>query len=364
VSIVAENGLLEVPRGLDKVVVDTTSIAATDKDGWLIYRGYKATELAAKLHFEKAAYLVVYGSIPNDAKLKRFSSFLESNSSIDGATDEVIGLLPMDAKVIDGVRSVVSMLPLRQKKPDMQMLEMAAKMPRIISNCYRAKRSMKPLGCIEGNYAERFYYLLTGKEDVESARYFERLLILYMEHEFNASTFALRVTASTLADPQAAFTTALATIKGPLHGGANAEILNYMLKMKRKSEAVELVDRKLGNKEKIMGFGHRIYKTMDPRAQFIKGQLRTLSKSRKMGKLLEMAEAVEKEMWVKKGLPANLDFYAAIYMYLLGIDEAFYTPIFAAARSFGWAAHYMEQVANNKLIRPDSRYTGRTGLKL
>jgi len=359
-----EEGAIEVAKGLDKVIIDKTGIASTDNEGNLVYRGYQAVDLAENASFEQTAYLIVYGRMPSKGELKDFSSFLVSHSGLDGNTEKIISMLPKNTSIIDLLRSIVSLMPLKETSNDRILLEIAAKMPRISSDGYRLLRGMPVLKDIDGSYAERFYYLLTGSTDKLSAKYFERMLILYMEHEFNASTFTLRVTASTLADPRASVTAALAAIKGPLHGGANAEILNYMLKMKSKDEAVSFVEGKLARHEKIMGFGHRIYKKLDPRAQYVKGQLRGLAKLRKMDKLYEFSTAMEKTIWDKKQIPANLDFYAAIYMHLLGIDEAFYTPIFASSRSFGWAAHYIEQVSDNKLIRPDSRYVGPTGLRV
>jgi citrate synthase len=359
-----EEGVIEVPKGLDKVIIDKTSIASTDSEGHLIYRGYKAVDLAEKASFEQTAYLVVYGHLPSSSDLGEFSEFLARNSGLDDNTEKIIQLLPKDTLIIDLLRSIVSLMPIKETANDKILLDIAAKMPRISSDGYRLLRGMDVLKDIRGSYAERFYYLLTGRDDKIMAKYFEKILILYMEHEFNASTFALRVTASTLSDPRASVTSALAAIKGPLHGGANAEILNYILAMKSPEDGINFVDEKLAKKEKIMGFGHRIYKKMDPRAQFIKGPLKELAKLKNADMLYDISTAMEKRIWDDKKIPANLDFYAAIYMYLLGIDQAFYTPIFSAARSFGWAAHYIEQISDNKLIRPDSKYVGPVGLNV
>ncbi|MDE1860810.1 MAG: citrate/2-methylcitrate synthase [Candidatus Micrarchaeota archaeon] len=359
-----EQGAIEVPKGLDKVIVDRTGIASTDSDGNLVYRGYRAVDLAEKRSFEQTAYLVMYGHLPDSSEIEDFSRFLMINYGIDDSTERIMQLMPKDTKLIDLLRSVVSLVPLKEKKDDKILIEIGAKMPRISSDGYRILKGMPILKDVQGSYAERFYYLLTGNYDSVGARYFEKILILYMEHEFNASTFTLRVAASTLTDPRAAVTAALAALKGPLHGGANAEILNYMLKMKSTDEAVKFVEDKLAKKEKIMGFGHRIYKKLDPRAQFAKEQLKSLAKLKDAEQLYDYAAAIEKAMWDKKQIPANLDFYAATCFYLLGIEESFYTPIFAASRLFGWGAHYIEQVSDNKLIRPDSKYVGPVGLEL
>jgi citrate synthase len=354
-----------VPKGLDGVIVDDSAICTADSEtGQLIYRGYSATELAEKATFEQAAYLIVYGRMPSAEELSGFSAFLKANANISDNTKKIMALMPKDTELIDLMRSVVSLEPNNGTKTDSILLEIAAKMPRIAGDGSRILKGAETLGEIEGGYAERFYYLLTGKKDSTSAKYLERLLILYMEHELNASTFALRVTASTLADPRAAMTTALATIKGPLHGGANDQILNYMVKMGTKGDAVKFVDDKLARREKIMGFGHRIYKKVDPRAQFMKGELKSLSRMKHAEKIYEMAVTIEETVWDRKKLPANLDFYAALCMYMLGIEHTFYTPIFASSRAFGWSAHYMEQITNNKLIRPDSKYVGYRGLRL
>lgn len=354
----------EVKKGLAGVIVDDTAIASTDSSGTLIYRGYVAEELAERSTFEEVAYLVVYGHLPNKKERLKFSNLLSRNSRVAPNIDKIMGLLPRNAPAIDVLRSIVSMMPLNENEDDGKLLEIAAKMPRIMSDWHRLSKGSLPLRSTDGTYAERFYYLLTGSKNKSDARLLEELLILYMEHEFNASTFTLRVAASTLTDPQAAMTAALAAIKGPLHGGANAEILDYLLQMKSTSEARRYVDAKLRKKEKIMGFGHRIYKNKDPRAQYLKERLRVFAAAKGAEKLYDIATAIEDEMWKMKNIPANMDFYAAICLYLMGIDSSFNTPIFAASRSFGWTAHYLEQVSNNKLIRPSSRYIGPVGMHL
>ena len=351
---------IRVAKGLERVIVDDTAISSTDSKGNLVYRGYNATELAEKKSFEEVAYLIAYGKLPKKVELHEFSSQLIGLSRLDNSTIKLLKSMNGNVPKLDMLRTVISGMSL-EGNDEHKALQMAARMPTLIA--YNGK-AIKPMKSKDANYAERFYHAITGIEDKNLAKYFEKLLILYTEHEFNASTFALMVTASTLAGPQAAFTSALATLKGPLHGGANSEVLKYLLKFKSKEDAIKFVDAKLKAKEKIMGFGHRVYKIKDPRAQFVKLQLRTLSKEKGMYALVEYAEAIEEEMWNLKRIPANVDFYAAIYMYLLGIDEKFYLPIFAAARSFGWIAHYTEQVSSNKLIRPDSNYIGPKGLKL
>lgn len=351
---------IEVPKGLMNVIVDETAIATTDSTGNLLYRGYKVVDLVKKLGFEDVAYLVAFGKVPTKEEKEKFFSRVKENSLIDSSVEDIMRILK-EKDIMRNIRSIISLYPYSSEKSDDLLVEIAAKIPKIISDSYRIFHKLPLIDDADGGYAERLYYLLTGNKDAEKSKYLERLLIMYMEHEFNASTFALRVTASTLADPIAAVTSALATLKGPLHGGANAEILDFFLGFKDVDDALQYIDEKIANKEKVMGFGHRIYKDMDPRAQFIKQQLKQMAGD---SKLFKIASAIEDRMWEKKKIPANLDFYAAIYMHLLGIEQDFYTPIFAASRVFGWIAHYKEQLQNNKIIRPSSKYVGPTNLTL
>ena len=351
---------ITVPKGLVNVIVDKTAIATTDSTGNLLYRGYRVVDLVEKKSFEDAAYLIVYGKLPVQSEREEFIKKLRSNFGVDEKAREVISILK-EKDLMRSLRSIVSFYPYKHKDGDDLMIEMAAKFPEFISLSYRLSHGMEPLKPIDGTYAERFYHLITGKEDPLKAKYLGILMALYMEHEFNASTFALRVTASTLADPISSFTTALATLKGPLHGGANAEILDFFKNFRDTAEAVKYVDEQVAKGEKVMGFGHRIYKRLDPRAQFVKAKLKEIAPD---SKVLQIAEAVENRMWEKKNVPANLDFYAAIYMDILGIPQDFYTPLFAASRVFGWVAHYKEQLADNRLIRPSSKYVGPIDLKL
>ncbi|MCL4331995.1 MAG: citrate/2-methylcitrate synthase [Candidatus Thermoplasmatota archaeon] len=349
-----------VPKGLQGVAVDVTSIATTDSEGNLLYRGYKTVELANRKSFEEVAHLVLNGKLPDGEELSEFKKFLRDSSHID---QDLIGIMKLarETNVMDGLRSGVSIGKYKNTLPGLLLPEIAAKFPQIVSSTSRINEGKEPLKNIDGSYAENLFYLLTGKEDRTKARFLEKLLILYMEHEFNASTFALRVAASTLADPVSAVVAALSTLKGPLHGGANSEVLTYLLNFKSEEEALKYVDEKLEKKEKIMGFGHRIYKAKDPRAQFVKNELNTLMGNKDA---FRYAVAIEERVWEEKHLPANLDFYAALYLNELGIDEKFYLPIFGCARVFGWGAHYKEQVADNKIIRPSSVYVGPKGLEL
>lgn len=347
----------EVPKGLSGVIVDETAICTTDSTGNLLYRGYKAVDLAERADAADVAYLLINDRLPGKDEQDDFHRKLMKFAGIDSRVSEVIRIMK-EKDIMRGLRSLTSLYPYSSDDRQDLMLEMAARFPRFISDTFRTAKGEEPLPDVDAPYAERVYYLFTGKRDSEKARLLNKLMVLYMEHEFNASTYAMRVTASTEADPVSAFVSALATIKGPLHGGANAEILDFFLGFRNEQEARDYVNRKIAAKEKIMGFGHRVYKERDPRAQFVKEQLRKMDQDAHM---FRIAVAIEEEMWEKKKIPANLDFFAAIYMHMLGLDQDLYTALFAASRVFGWIAHFNEQMEHNKLIRPSSKYVGKTG---
>ncbi len=345
---------VEVPRGLTGVIVDSTAIATTDKTGNLVYRGYRAVDLADKYSLGEIAYLVVNGELPSQTEYREFDQKYRSMSHPEERARKVAETL-REKNLMTSLRTLVSAHDPDSSDLYTQLLDLIAKMPWYASDSYRIYRNLPYLEDLDLPLSEKMCYLLTGSQDREKAKFLEKILIMYMEHEFNASTFALRVAASTETDPVSAFDAALATLKGPLHGGANGEVLTYLLKFKDEEEGIEFVDNKLARKELVMGFGHRVYKTKDPRAQFIKESLRKMIGDTQR---FQIAEAIENHMWENKNLPANLDFYGAFYLHELGIDEALYTALFACSRAFGWMAHYLEQIANNKLIRPLARYTG------
>lgn len=351
---------LVVPKGLEGVIVDRTEISTTDQSGSLLYRGYRVVDLVEKLDFESVALLVLMGKIPDPEARSRFSDLLKANSVIEGKVREIIRVL-REPNIMNNLRSIVSLYPYKNRKNLDLLIEIASKFPSIIFYSDVAIRGWRDIEETGGTYAERLYRILTGRDDRENSKFFEKLLIMYMEHEFNSSTFALRVTASTLADPVCGITSALSALKGPLHGGANSEVLDYLLKFKSEDEAIRFIENKLSRKEKIMGFGHRVYKVKDPRAQYIKSQLKKLHG---YNSVMKYAESIESYMWQERHIPVNLDFYGALYMNALGIEERFFLPVFASARVFGWSAHYIEQVSSNKIIRPQAQYVGPVGLKL
>jgi citrate synthase len=359
---------MKVPKGLDGVSVTETTIAKIDVDGALIYRGYDINDLARNASFEETAYLILRGELPTKKDLDAFKSSLSSKMKVDPRLNGVIRDLPKNSHPMDVLRTAVSALGSidREKNTAEQQLSIAAKMPGLVANAprvLRGERMVEPRKDLP--YAANLLYMIDGKEHPSlDAWIFERELIFYMEHDLNASSFTVRVVASTLADPYAAVTAGVAALKGPLHGGANEAAMQTLSTLKDAPAARQYVENAFAEGRKVIGFGHRIYKNFDPRAKLSKRYLKQLLDSKGLGdSLFAICDAMEKEMWERKKLPANLDFYAGPIFYTLGIPIPLYTPIFAASRVFGWIAHYNEQVEENKLIRPDATYLGQKGLK-
>ena len=357
-----------VPSGLDGVVVAETTIGKSDADGSLIYRGYSIQDLFDNASLEEVAYLVLKGRLPNRGDLDGFDSGLRSSSVVPEKVYDVVRALPGDAHPMDTLRTAVSALGAMSKgaSTEEREISLAAKMPALVGNCYRISNGLPVLQPRRDHgYAANMLYMITGKEPTKfEAWAFERELILYVEHDLNASSFTVRVVASTMADIHAAATAGCAALKGPLHGGANEAAMELMLAVGKPENARTYVNNALAKKQLIMGFGHRVYKTVDPRAQLSKKLLRRLLDEKKADDgIYRLAVEIEAVMWESKKLPANLDFYAAPIFYTLGIPIPVYTPIFAGARIFGWTAHYNEQLKENRLIRPDAIYTGPKDLK-
>lgn len=358
---------LKVPKGLAGVSVTDTKISKSEGDGNLLYRGYPISELAAKAGFEETAFLVLNGSFPRKEELEKFTRGLRDKARVEDKVFGIMRELGKTAHPIDVLRTAVSSLGSidRQEKVADKQMSLESKMSALAANCYRVprgERAAEPDTKLK--FSDSILRMLTKKESSDYERWvFERVLIFYMEHDMNASTFTVRVVASTLADPYAAATAGLAALKGPLHGGANEEAMKMLLEVGEPSKAAGFVDGALTEGKKVIGFGHRVYKDFDPRARLCKKYLREiLAKRGEDDKLYRLCDAIESEMWERKRIPPNLDYYAAPIFYLLGIEVPLYTPIFAASRTFGWMAHYNEQVEDNKLIRPDATYVGPSDL--
>ena len=361
-------GPLKVPRGMAGVSVTDTKISKSAADGSLVYRGYPISELAANASFEETAYLVVNGRLPMKAELAAFSKGLGGRSRVDRRVFGIMKGLGRKAHPIDVIRTAVSALGSLDGEKSMagEEASIEAKMSVLAANSRRLPLGMRPRMPKNGvGFSDNLLQMLTDRKASDFDRWvFERVLIFYMEHDMNASSFTVRVVASTLADPYAAASAGLASLKGPLHGGANEAAMEMLLEVKDPAKAGEFVDETFRQGRKLMGFGHRVYKAFDPRARLCKEYLKQMTERRREGAwLYELCDAVEREMWERKRIPPNLDYYAAPIFYLLGIEVPLYTPIFAASRVFGWMAHYNEQVEENKLIRPDSTYVGPSGLR-
>ncbi len=358
----------KVAKGLAGVSVTDTKIGKSDSDGSLVYRGYPIQELVENATFEETAFLVTRGSLPKTSELKEFSETLRTEAKVPPKVFSILSELGAGAHPIDALRTANSALGSVDGRATLreQQASIEAKMSVLAANCRRVPRGESPKASPEGGtFAKRLLTMLTDREPSEYELWvFERTLILYMEHDLNASSFTVRVVASTLADPYAAVTAGLASLKGPLHGGANEAAMEMLLEVKDPAKVTGYLDAAFRDGKKVTGFGHRVYKKFDPRAVLLKGYLREVLRRRGSDDTLyALCDAMETEMKQRKNLPANLDFYAAPIFYTLGIEIPLYTPIFAASRVFGWMAHYDEQVAENKLIRPDATYVGPSDLK-
>lgn len=356
---------IRVPKGLYGVAVTETSIAKSDVDGSLTYRGYSISDLFERSNFEECAFLILNGRLPTKNELNDFAVEMRSKTKIPDSIFSLIRDLGREAHPMDVLRTAVSGLGSVEGRlsKNEQKFSIIAKMPVLVANGYRISRGMTKMEPDNDlNSAANLLCMLTGKRPTDfEAWAFERELILYMEHDLNASAFAVRVIASTLADVYSACTGGIAALKGSLHGGANEAAMEMLLKIGNPEEAASQIQEMLSRGEKIMGFGHRVYKKVDPRAQASKQLLkRLLEEKKKPSTMYDLCDAVERKMWEQKKLPANLDFYAAPIFYELGIPIEVYTPIFAASRIVGWVSHYDEQLSDNKLFRPDAIYVGAT----
>jgi citrate synthase len=359
---------VKVAKGLAGVSITDTRIGKSDSSGSLIYRGYPIRELAENASFEEVAYLITQGNLPRQNDLDEFRASLTAQLTVPRKVFALMGELGPESHPIDALRTAVSSLgsieglaagPVQQRSIEAKMSVLAANSHRVP----RGEPPTTPRGDL--GFAANLLWMLTRKEPAPFDTWvFERALILYMEHDLNASSFTVRVVASTLADPYAAVTAGLASLKGPLHGGANEEAMEMLLKVGDAKNASPFIDRELKEGRKIAGFGHRIYRKFDPRALILKEFLKEMLSHRgEDDGLYRLCDTMEREMKERKNLAPNLDFYAAPVFYLLGIGVPLYTPIFAASRVFGWMAHYNEQIAENKLIRPDATHVGPTDLK-
>lgn len=353
--------------GLAQIVAGETAICTVGMAGHgLNYRGYSIDDLAAHASFEEVAYLLLYNTLPDESQLLAFSERLKSLRELPAPLRIVLETLPATAHPMDVMRTGCSALGcLEQEQQFDQQTEIAERLlatfPSMLLYWYRFHRDGIRIETLTNHdsMAAQFLALLHGKEPSElQRRAMDVSLILYAEHEFNASTFAARVAASTLSDFYSCITAAIGTLRGPLHGGANEAAMELISRFSSPSEVEAALRKALANKEKIMGFGHRVYKKLDPRSPLIKAWSKKLADSVGDQKYFPVSEAIESFMVNEKKIYPNLDFYSASTYCFMNIPVSLYTPIFVCARISGWAAHVIEQRKNNALIRPSADYVG------
>jgi len=359
----------DIKKGLLGIVVDETTISQVMPDiNSLTYRGYAVQDLCKKCIFEEVAYLVLNGELPNKTQLNKFKKQLEKNRNITTNLKEIIKRMPKKSHPMDVARTAVSVMGLEDKEtsnntPKANMrkaMRILAKTPTAIAAFFRVRKGKKIIKPKKNlSFSENFFYMCFGKvPQKEIVKAFDVSLILYAEHSFNVSTFTARTITSSLSDIHSAITGAVASLKGPLHGGANEEVMNMMKKIKTPNKAKNWLLNTLNKKQVVMGFGHRVYKSGDSRVPTMKKYFSKVSKIKKDKRLHKIYEILEKEMIERKNIYPNLDFPTGPTYHLMGFDTDFFTPIFVIARITGWSAHIMEQYASNKLIRPLSKYKG------
>ncbi len=362
-----------IPRGLEDVVVTTSAITFIDgRQGRLIYRGYDIRELARFSTFEETAYLLWHGRLPGRAELEGVSRSLAALRELPPGVRKVLealdpGTPPMDA-LRTGVSALSSFEPEGAKGPQTSLqgaLRLTAVLPTLMATFHRLRQGEPPVSPRpELNHASNLLYMLTGKSpSITDAHVLDVALILHADHELNASTFAARVTASTLSDLYSAVTSAVGTLKGPLHGGANERVMSMVEEIGRPEAAEAYVLKRLQEHQKVMGFGHRVYKVEDPRATIFREFAKNLAQEKGDPLPFEILRKVEEVVHREKGLYPNVDLYSGPCYRLLGIPKDLFTPLFAASRVAGWTAHVLEEYADNRLIRPTARYTGPTDLR-
>ncbi|MDQ6860336.1 MAG: citrate synthase [Verrucomicrobiota bacterium] len=357
-------------RGLEGIVANTTRLSDVIGDkGQLIYAGYDINELAGNVSYEEIVFLLWNNRLPNRQELTECEETLRSLRKLPDGVIDFIKAAPKNSNPMDVMRTGISMLgmydpdALKEQGPEankQRCRNITAKIGVIAAYFHRARQG-KELLPVRGDLSEaaHFLYLMTGEEPTkEAADTLDVAFVLHADHGTNASTFSARVTISTLTDVYSAITSAIGTLKGPLHGGANEGVIQMLEEIGSEDKVDEYIDAKLAQKQKIMGIGHRVYKTLDPRAPHLQRMATKLSEKLGDPKWIKMSERIARLMKEKKNLNANVDFYSATVYYSLGIPTDLFTPVFAIARCSGWCAHILEQLEDNRLFRPLSEYVG------
>jgi citrate synthase len=358
-------------RGLEGIVANSTSLSdVRGTEGILIYAGYDINELAGKATYEEVVYLLWHGELPNRWQLEELKSHLRSERELPRGVIDFIKSAPRNANPMDVMRTGISMLGLydsglddeerREDANRRRAISITSKIGVIAAYFHRVRQGLTlPEVRMDLDEAAHFLYLLNGTDpSAEAARTLDVAYVLHADHGMNASTFSARVTIATLSDIYSAVTSAIGTLKGPLHGGANEGVIHMLLEIGSEKNVDAWVEEQLAQKKKIMGIGHRVYKVLDPRAPHLRTMAIKLSEELGEPKYIRMSERIAEIMKKKKGLNANVDFYSATVYYSLGIPTDMFTPIFAIARTSGWTGHVLEQLSDNRLYRPLSEYVG------
>jgi len=359
----------EIKKGLLGIVVDETTVSQVMPDiNSLTYRGYAVQDLCEKCNFEEVAYLVLNGELPNKNQLKKFIKEERKNRNLSKQILSDIQKMPKKAHPMDVVRTAVSLMALedietKNNSPRANMhkaVRIFSKTPTALAAFFRARKGKKIISPKKNlSFSENFFHMCFGKSpSKEIVKAFDVSLILYAEHSFNVSTFTARTITSSLSDIHGAIIGAIASLKGPLHGGANEEVMHMMKKIKKPENALKWINKALDNKDVVMGFGHRVYKKGDSRVPTMEKYFKKVSKIKGDKKFIKIYDIVKNVMFERKNIHPNVDYPTGPTYHLMGFDTDFFTPIFVISRITGWSAHIMEQHAANKLIRPLSKYSG------
>ena len=359
----------EIKKGLLGIVVDETKISQVMPDiNSLTYRGYAVQDLCEKCNFEEVAYLVLNGELPNKTQLKKFIKEERLDRSLSKQILNDIQKMPKKAQPMDVLRTAVSLMALEDKEtrnnsPKANMrkaIRIFAKTPIALAAFFRSRKGKKIITPKKNlSFSENFFHMCFGKvPSKEIVKAFDVSLILYAEHSFNVSTFTARTITSSLSDIHGAITGAIASLKGPLHGGANEEVMHMMGKIKKPEYALKWINNALDKKDVVMGFGHRVYKKGDSRVPTMEKYFKKVAIIKKDKKFIKIYDIVKNVMIERKNIHPNVDYPTGPTYHLMGFDTDFFTPIFVISRITGWSAHIMEQHAANKLIRPLSKYSG------
>src|SRR5580765_3729929 len=364
-----------ITKGLEGVVAASTRLSDVRGDvGQLIYCGYDINELAGKVSYEEVVHLLHHDHLPNRKELDECKGLLATKRELPKGIVDIIKTFPKDTPPMHAIRTAVSALGCFDPEADndsmdanrFKALRLIARIPIITAYFHRARqgKSFLPPEPSLGE-AANFLYLMDGERpSAEKEQTLDLCYVLHADHGMNASTFSARVTIATLSDMYSAITSAIGTLKGPLHGGANEGVIKMLQEIGSLDKVDAYVKDCCAHKKKIMGIGHRVYKTLDPHAPHLKRMAQILSAKLGDAKWIQMSDRIAEIMLKSKGLNANVDFYSATVYYSLGIPTDLFTPIFAISRTSGWTAHVLEQLADNRLIRPQSQYSGPVGLKV